>query len=380
MDTAALSKPIWIDRRQALEHLAAELLRHTQVAVDTESNSLFAYQEQVCLIQFSTPTTDYLLDPLALPDLSPLAPLFANPAIEKIFHAAEYDLICLKRDFDFTFANIFDTMQAARILGKTAFGLGAILEESFGITLNKRYQRANWGERPLSAPMLDYARMDTHYLIPLRARLAAELETSGRKPMAQEDFTRLCAVEAGSLHENGQDWWRVSGGRDLIPQQAAVLQALCDYRDQQARNANLPRFKVLNDDVLITLAETCPQTLAELKPIPHLGPRNIEKHGVRLLAAIQRGLKSPPLHRPSHPRPDDAYLFRLDLLREWRKVTGRELGVDSDVILPRDTMEHIAQANPATLSELQDQMPLLPWRFNRFGAEILRVLPPKVKS
>lgn len=380
MDIAALSKPIWIDRPQSLNRLAVELSRHPRIAVDTESNSLFAYQEQVCLIQFSTPTTDYLLDPLALPDLAILAPIFANPDIEKVFHASEYDLICLKRDFGFAVANIFDTMQAARILGKTAFGLGAMLEETFGISVNKRYQRANWGERPLSGPMLDYACMDTHYLIPLRARLATELEGAGRMPMAQEDFVRLCAVEAGLIHENGQDWWRVSGGRDLLPQQAAILQALCDYRDQQARHANLPRFKVLNDDVLVALAETCPQTLAELNLIPHLGPRNIEKHGIRLLAAIQRGLKSPPLHRPNHPRPDDAYLNRLELLREWRKITGRDIGVDSDVILPRDTMEHIAQANPANLAQLQAQMSLLPWRFQRFGADILKVLSPKVKS
>ena len=84
-----------------LKALADELQRHPVIAVDTESNSLYAYRERVCLIQFSTPLTDTLVDPLALDDLSPLAPVFADPAIEKVFHAAEYDLICLKRDFRF---------------------------------------------------------------------------------------------------------------------------------------------------------------------------------------------------------------------------------------------------------------------------------------
>jgi ribonuclease D len=138
------------------------------VAVDTESNSLFAYREQVCLVQFSTTQADFLVDPLALADLTPLAPLFADPKIEKVFHAAEYDLLCLKRDFGFSFANLFDTMLAGRILGRKEIGLGAMLEAFYGVQADKRHQRANWGQRPLPAPLLEYATLDTHYLIPLR--------------------------------------------------------------------------------------------------------------------------------------------------------------------------------------------------------------------
>ena len=122
-----LIEPIWIDHPAALVRLADVLLRQTVIAVDTESNSLFAYQEQVCLIQFSTDTNDYLVDPLVLADLSPLGPVFANPTIEKVFHAAEYDVICLKRDFGFEFNNLFDTMLAARILGRSGLGLGTTL-------------------------------------------------------------------------------------------------------------------------------------------------------------------------------------------------------------------------------------------------------------
>ncbi len=116
--------PVLITRPGPLKDLAADLSRQSLVAVDTESNSLHAYREQVCLIQFSTEETDYLVDPLALDDLSSLGPIFANPDIEKIFHAAEYDLICLKRDFGFQFANLFDTMVAASILGKARNRIG----------------------------------------------------------------------------------------------------------------------------------------------------------------------------------------------------------------------------------------------------------------
>src|SRR5690606_21288536 len=117
------------------------LAREPAVGVDTESNSLFAYRERVCLIQFSTPTQDFIVDPLALGDLSGLAPLFANPAQQKVFHAAEYDIICLKRDYGFQFANLFDTMVAARTLGWPQLGLAAILENHFGVKMNKRFQR-----------------------------------------------------------------------------------------------------------------------------------------------------------------------------------------------------------------------------------------------
>ncbi len=114
MISETLSPPIWVDRQAPFARMVADLSAQSRVAVDTESNSLHAYREQVCLIQFSTPKTDYIVDPFVFEDLNALNPLFSNPKIEKIFHAAEYDLICLKRDFDFGFANLFDTMYAAR--------------------------------------------------------------------------------------------------------------------------------------------------------------------------------------------------------------------------------------------------------------------------
>src|SRR5713226_3766848 len=191
MIDAVLPPPVLVAAPDRLAHLVDSLGREPAVGVDTESNSLFAYRERVCLIQFSTPNQDYILDPLALADLSALRPLFASPAQQKIFHAAEYDLICLKRDYDFKFANVFDTMVAARTLGWPRLGLAAILQERFGVTMNKRFQRANWGARPLTDDLLDYARLDTHYLAPLQTMLAADLAAAGRGEEAQEEFERL---------------------------------------------------------------------------------------------------------------------------------------------------------------------------------------------
>ncbi len=346
------------------------------LAVDTEANSLHAFREQVCLIQFSIPDRDYLVDPFALRDLSPLGLLFADPKIEKVFHAAEYDIIGLKRDYGFTFNNLFDTMLAARILGRSAVGLGSMLEAEFGITLDKRFQRANWGQRPLPQALLAYARLDTHYLIALRDRMREALQATDRWALAQEDFTRLTRTPAGA-RANGdeleENCWRIAGNHALTPQQNAVLMELCAYRSRQAEHANLPLFKILGNTTLLQIAEQLPASLDALKEIEGLSPRLVDRHGSALLAAVQRGLQAAPLHRPRHPHPDDAFLMRLDALRDWRKATARTLEVESDVVLPRDVLESIAHDNPRTLDDLKTLMQDLPWRFEHFGEKILAV-------
>jgi len=185
MSQERLPPPKLITKAGDLQQLVDKLALESIIAVDTESNSLFAYQEQVCLIQFSTQQYDYLVDPLALDDISSLEPIFSSPEIEVIFHAAEYDLLCLKRDFGFTFTNLFDTMVAARTLGQEAVGLGSLLKAKFGVAVEKKYQRANWGQRPLPEDMLQYAQLDTHYLIALRDILKQELITNGRYALAE---------------------------------------------------------------------------------------------------------------------------------------------------------------------------------------------------
>ncbi|NLH00094.1 MAG: ribonuclease D [Chloroflexi bacterium] len=371
---SSLIDPIWVASPQALERLVEQLSQESRIAVDTESNSLFAYREQVCLIQFSTEQLDFLVDPLALRDLSILGPIFSDPLIEKIFHAAEYDLICMKRDFGFEFNNLFDTMHAARILGRPGLGLGTLLEEEFQIQVDKRMQRANWARRPLSPEMMMYARMDTHFLIPLREILGEQLRESGRLELAEEDFRRLTRVPAGS-HENGSmSCWRIPGMQDLTPRQAAVMVELCAYREERARAANQPPFRILPNQVLLKIAQAMPRKRGELNHVAGLSPKLLDRHAPGLLAAVERGIVGPPAYRPVSKRPSDDVLWRLDSLRTWRKQTARSLGVESDVVLPRDVLETIAVRNPRSLDELAEIMVDLPFRLRRFGREILEAL------
>ena len=369
--------PVMVDQVKSLTLLADTLAAQPQVAVDTESNSLFAYQEQVCLIQFSIPTDDYMVDPIALPDLSVLGKVFSDPKIEKIFHAAEYDLICLKRDFEFQFNNVFDTMQAARILGRTNVGLASMLESEFGILIEKKYQRANWGERPLSPAMLAYARLDSRYLIDLRNRLHAELVEKGLLELAQEDFRRVTQVDPGVSELEPPVYWRITGNQALTTEQTGVLQALLEYRDHQARRTDLPPFKVLSNQTLVQIAEELPLTWDALADIPSLSARQRDRHASGLLAAVKHGLLTPPVPRPTNHRRADAILERLELLRDWRKETARKLEVESDVVLPRDVLEEIANKNPATRNDLRVLMQYIPWRFEHYGNQILAVIHHK---
>jgi ribonuclease D len=369
--------PVWVDTPEALETLAADLERQFRIAVDTESNSLHAYRERVCLVQFSTEETDYLVDPFAFGDLAPLAPIFENQNIEKIFHAVEYDVICLYRDYGIVCNNIFDTMMAARTLGYPAVGLGSLLAEKFGMEVNKRHQKADWGQRPLTRDMIEYARLDTHYLIPLRDLLAIELIEKKLTAYAAEDFARLGRVVFNAPRNHRPAWERVSGAQDLLPAQLAVLDELCNWREKTAEKLNRPPFKVISDDKLLVLTQAAPATRMELAGAG-LTDLQVERFGSGLLQAIRRGQQAEPIlpNQDHHARPPEAVLRRLDRLKTWRKQVAAGMGVDSDIILPRGRMLAIAEHGPRTAEELEVLMSDLPWRYRHFGDEILKALRP----
>jgi len=383
MVETVLPPPVLVAEPESLTRLLDVLAREPALGVDTESNSLYAYRERVCLIQFSTPAQDFVLDPLALADVTALGRLFANPAQQKIFHAAEYDLICLKRDYDFKFANVFDTMVAARTLGWPRLGLAAILQERFGVTMNKRFQRANWGERPLTDELLDYARLDTRYLVALQSMLAAELAAAGRAEEAQEEFERLERVTAAAPialggpaadGANPHAFWRVNGARDLTPAQAAVLRELFLYREHQAERADRPPFKIMSDQTLLEIARVQPANLEALEGLPGMTQSQIRRHGVKLLQAARRGQAAGPLRPPHAEREPDSVRERYELLHQWRKRRAQARGVESDVIVPRDALWELARRNPASAEALESMEHLGPWRRAAYGAEILALL------
>lgn len=368
------NEPVLIASQDRFEDLIQTIRNEPQLAVDTESNSLFAYQEQVCLIQIATPSQDYLIDPLAVLDLSSLAGIFANPKQQKIFHASEYDVICLKRDYSFEFVNLFDTMVAARILGEPQVGLGSLLETYFGITVNKRFQRANWGTRPLSTAMLDYARMDTHFLFALKSMFETRLKERELWELAREDFAILCSTVPPVIEPNGKSCWKICGSTHLNGTQAAVLQSLCNYRDQQARKLNLPHFKVFSNDFLLDLCQDPPHSIDDLSSRRGASEQLIRRHGSGLLQAVNLGEESPPLSRKRRIQPDEEFVKRLEALKDWRKAKAKELKIESDIVIPKDVLERIAALNPRNQTDLETIMSNTPWRYRHYGKSILKEL------
>ncbi len=376
MTDPQLPPPVWVDTVNGLARLAGDLSAQSVIAVDTESNSLHAYREQVCLIQFSTRQTDYILDPLALADLSPLAPIFANSTIEKVFHAAEYDLICLKRDFGWQVNSMFDTMIAVRTLGWPQNGLASVLDTQFGVKLNKRHQRADWAERPLTPDQLSYARLDTHYLIPLREKLGEALEEAGAWAEAVEEFDRLCHLNGRAAHPtfDPQNFWHITGARDLTPREAAILRELYIYREQAAQRLNRPPFKVMSEATLVDLAKAKPEHLQDLKPVQGMTPNQVSRHGQHILQAIARGFEAPAPRPLRVEHQDEDVLERYEALRKWRKVKAQARGVESDIIVPRDVLLEIARRAPVALTDLESIPGLGPARREKYGQEILDLL------
>jgi ribonuclease D len=355
--------------------MLAALRGEPALALDTESNSLYRYFYKVCLIQVSTAEIDYLVDPFRLSDISALSSLLADPSIEKVVHAAENDVVVLKRDFGFHFAHIFDTMLAARILGRPRVSLAALLEEHFGVKLDKRAQLTDWGRRPLTAEQLSYARLDTHYLMSLRDLLQAELQARGRWREAQEVFAALPDLEPIERSFDPDGFWRNREARTLSPAELAVLRELYLWRDEQARSLDLPAFKVLDDRALVQLSHSQPHTVGEL----HLSPWQARRFGAQVLAAVERGRSAPPPHFPARPhsdgqRPDPAALERYDRLRSWRTDRAAQRGVASDVVLTNDVLMAIARAAPADLSELAALDVLGDYKLEEYGEDLLQAM------
>jgi ribonuclease D len=376
MSSPSLPPPVLVADEDSLVRLVGALAEHPVVAVDTESNSLHAYRERVCLIQFSTPAGDYIVDPIKLQDLSALASFFANPDQQKVFHAAEYDLICLGRDYRFAFTNIFDTMSAARTLGWPQVGLAAILDTQFGVTMSKKHQRADWKRRPLTSEQLDYARLDTHYLAALREKQLQALMAAGLWAEAQEEFERLARprLDTATAGPDPNAFWRVKGARELTPAQAAILQALFAYREQQAERIDRPPFKVMGEATLMELVRRAPRTPDQLHGLPGMTPDQIHRYAHGLLRAIQQGLEAPAQRAPQTEREPDEVQNRYDRLHTWRKDRARLRGVESDVILPRTALWDLARRPPSTPDDLAGITDFGPRRREMYGQEILALL------
>jgi ribonuclease D len=361
--------------------LTARLKTEPLIALDTEAASFHRYRDRVYLLQLSSRTDTYLVDPLAVPDLPGLGELLSNPDIEVVFHDADYDLRLLQREFGFRASRLFDTRIAAQFLNEPGIGLAALLEKYFGVKLDKRFQRADWSTRPISPPMLAYAAEDTRSLPALRDLLRDALEKRGRLSWVEEECELLTRVRWPEQAPPEVAAMGAKGIRTLKPRALAVFREVYVWRDRVAEALDRALFRVMGTDVLFSLATRQPTTMAELGAIPGVGKETLERRGAEILAAVRRGLEVPEsslprLERGLRYRPDAAFDSRLERLKTTRTALALRLDLQPGVLAPNWLLETVARAAPANREELAKIEGIRRWQVENLGDELLGAMKP----
>jgi ribonuclease D len=350
------------------------------VALDTEGDSLHHYPERLSLVQLATPEGEvWLVDPLAIGNLSTLAPVFAAPGTLLVLHAGDNDLVHLKRRHGFSFASLFDTSVAARFLGAPATGLDALLATYLEVTLPPSRQKDDWSARPLSEAQLDYAAADVYHLAGLRRRLVEELAALGRLGWVEEECAALARQPVAERAPDPQAFAHLKGARDLPLRGLGVLRELHELRERLALAADRPPFKILGDETLVRLAAATPGDRAALASVPGCTPRVIGRWGEAILEAVARGLALPEddlprLERRPRPRIPGAVSRRIERLREWRGAAAPRAGLEPGLLLPNRLITAIALAGPPDVEALAQVDGVRRWRAEAFGREILAAL------
>ena len=372
-----------VDHFEGLDDVARALDTADRIAIDTESNSLHVYRETVCYVQICTGTKVFLIDTIAVRDLSPLAPAFTDPEKLKILHGADYDVVCIKRDFDIGLDPIFDTMVAAQMLGYDKLGLAALVERHFGALLDKSLSKHDWGRRPLEERYVPYLIDDVIYLEDLHDILDRDLEEEDFIEEAELEFERVARQEWSGTEEVDPDRFRkIKGARDLDHLGLATLSGLYLLRDRFAREANLPPFRILGNEQLLNAARRRPRNLRDLKSIRGFTDRVLRKIGHEVIETIKTAnTDDVPVRPPRKPRPPEVQVAIDEGLRAWRRDVCEESGLHSLVVLPNHVIDRISVARPSDLDELAGIEGLGNKRLERYGNAILDVVdaPPPVR-
>lgn len=365
-----------IDETAALKAFLGRLEACPDVAVDTEANSLHHYRERVSLIQLTGRERGgalhhAIVDPIADVDVMLLGPLLADPKVTTIFHGADYDVVSLRRDYGFAFANIYDTMVAARCAGVPRFGLADLVQGYFGVALNKRYQKIDWSHRPLSREALDYAHLDTRYLPEIMDRLRDLVAQKGRTDAVEEEC-RLLEQRAWVRREpDPEAFLQVKGATRLGDQGRRVLRELWEMREGIAKKRDWPPFKVMGNETLIALATAAPGDAKSLESALGRHSRIGHRYGPRILDAVATGLVSDrPLPAPRRgdgrrPTREDDALFKH--LKDWRNAAAEAEGVEPSMVVSNQVLQEVSTRRPAGRADLEAIPGIRRWQLARYA-------------
>ena len=350
--------------------LANILFQESCIAIDTESNSRHRYPERVCLVQVASHSKVYLIDTLAVDDMTPIGEVLTDDTVVKVIQGAEYDIRCLDREWGFRIRNLFDTSIAARFVGMEQHGLSALTEALLGVHIPKlaRIQKGDWSRRPLSQVALNYAATDVWHLLGIRKALDSRLRTLARSTWVAEECSRLEEIRYVAPDQDSA-FLSLKGSRKLNGQGKAVLKRLFMLREAEARRRNRPPYYVLPHETLLQLASN---PAADLAQMSSLRGQVDSPFGRLLRATLLRGLADPPISVPAHygmRRMTPIENERLQILKKWRVNLGRQLSIDPALVWPMVSLERLAKAPRNLGAELQSSE-VRQWQREQFATSL----------
>ena len=360
-----------ITNRLQLSDASREIAGEPAVALDTESNSRFRYPEQLCLVQMATSRQVYIVDPLAFREMGPLRELLEDSSILKVLHGADYDVRCVDRAWGFRITNLYDTSVAARFAGYEKTGLASITESLLGIMIERKqkFQRADWGRRPLPPDALEYAAGDVRHLLSLREKLDDALRSSSRDRWVAEEFARLEAIRYESPDPNTA-FLKVKGSRALDRNGLALLRSLFQFRERIALRLHRPPGYLLKDESLVYLAA---QPKAQMGDVPGLDSSSIRRIGDGLRLALREAERSNRLHGnhglPAHSEhivSTKEQQVRLRDLKSWRSHLGKELALEASILWPTASLVRLAH-DPESLKQEIASPDVRSWQRDEFA-------------
>jgi ribonuclease D len=369
---------LYLDKPEQVDRFLNEISSVKELALDTEGASFHRFLDRIYLLQLSTREHSAIIDPLPVGSPAGLGQLLQSNSVEVVFHDADYDLRLLHQDYGWHVTNIFDTRIASQLLGIKSFGLAALLEQFFGVKLDKKHQRADWSMRPLTADMLDYAAQDTRYLLQLKDHMKAELTRRGRLHWAQEEFAKLEGTR-WEAEEGMEGFLRLKGARDLSRPELAVLREVANWRDTVAAQLDRATFRVMGNEVLFELARRTPKSVSELSAIKGMPKGMIERAGADIVAAVRRGTEVPEAELPKFPRgqrwnKDRDFDERVARLKAVRDSAASRLELDPGVLCSRERLENIARSGAKTIDEIASVPDLRRWQIEEMGAGFIAAL------
>jgi ribonuclease D len=360
-----------LDQPGSLGPLLQALGPVREVTLDTEADNMFHYKTRVCLLQFMVGREVFLVDVLAPGlDLRPLWQALAGKHL--LMHGSDFDIRLLHDLCGFVPDSLFDTMLAAQLLGRQRFGLAALLEEHFGVLLDKDGQKANWSRRPITPKLLNYAALDVWHLPELRDILAKELRKLGRLGWLEQQCAAQLRSGAEGFAPPTEHDWRIGRSERLRGPGLSVLHAIWHWREAQAQRIDTPPFKVCGNALIMKIAEAAEagETEAAILAQVHLGKRH-DRIFPSLAAAVRAGLERDPHTLPRRPGRDpnrvsltQAQVELQDRIKADRDRIAAKLGIDPTLIANRAQLSQIAR-QPRDLGQV-----LLPWQ-----ADLLRPEP-----